>query len=86
MSTAEMVHELESLPENKRSKAIQTLLKKLYPKSRKAIERLLRRIEHPEIPEDVWEGFEEAEDGQTVDLDVALTQPYPGKNEKRGRV
>ena len=68
MSTTEMVHELESLPENKRFQAIQTLLKKLYPQSRKAIERLLRRIEHPEIPEDAWEGLEEAEDGKLIPM------------------
>ena len=68
MSTIEIVHELEILPDSKRTKTIKTVLQKLYPKSRKVIERLLRRIEHPEIPEDVWEGFEEAEDGKLIPM------------------
>ena len=68
MSTTEMVHEIESLPENARSEAIKTLLKSLYPQSSKAIERLLRRIEHPEVPEDFWEGIEEIEDGKALEM------------------
>jgi pyruvate-formate lyase-activating enzyme len=42
---------------------------------RKAIERLLRRIEHPEVPEEVLKGFEECEDGETFDLDEVLNEP-----------
>ncbi len=34
----------------------------------------MRRIENPDIPEDVWRGREEAEDGQLIDLDEALAE------------
>jgi len=44
------------------------VLRDLYPQSGKFIERLLRRVEHPEIPEDVWQGFEECEDGKAIEM------------------
>jgi hypothetical protein len=34
----------------------------------KALERQLRRLAHPEVPEDVWIGFEEADDGQGIEV------------------
>ena len=34
----------------------------------KTTERLLRRLEHPEIAEEVWEGFEQCEDGQSIEM------------------
>jgi len=86
MSTAEFIHQMQTLPEKKRTQTMKHVLARLYPKSRKVIDRLLRRIEHPEVPEDFWGGVEDIEDGRTVDLDTALTQPYPGENGKRGRV
>lgn len=66
MSATEIVHEIESLPGPERVKTIKNVLQKLCPQSPKAIERLLRRIEHPEVPEDFWEGMEEIEDGKSV--------------------
>lgn len=68
MSAAEIAQEIESLPQNERAETIRTLLKRLYPQNEKALERLLRRLEHPEIPEDVWAGFEEAEDGKLIPM------------------
>ena len=38
---------------------------------------LLRRLENPDIPEDVWHGIEDAEDGRLVDMETALTQKPP---------
>jgi hypothetical protein len=46
----------------------------LCPQSSKAVERLCRRLENPDISEDVWRGIEEAEDGRLMDLDEALTE------------
>ncbi len=86
MSTAEIIQEIQTLPEKKRTQAIKRIFKGIYPQSRKTIDRLLRRIEHPEVPEDFWGGVEDIEDGRTVNLDIALTQPYPGENGKHRRV
>jgi hypothetical protein len=44
---------------------------------KKPIERLLRRLENPDIPEDVWAGFEDIEDGRLVDMDTALNETPP---------
>ena len=49
----------------------------LCPRSNKAIERLLRRLENPDIPEDMWRGMEDAEDGRFVDMETALTEKPP---------
>ena len=68
MSTTEMIDELATLSEEKRREALQAILGRLYPGGARIIERMLRRIEHPEIPEDVWEGFEEAEDGKGIEM------------------
>jgi hypothetical protein len=32
------------------------------------VERLLRRLQHPDVPEDVWEGFEECADGKAIEM------------------
>ncbi len=41
-----------------------------------ALERQLRRLAHPEVPEDVWTGFEEAEDGRGIEMrDEHFDQP-----------
>jgi hypothetical protein len=32
------------------------------------VERQVRRCAHPEAPEDVWIGFEEAEDGRGIEV------------------
>lgn len=68
MSTSEMIREFEGMPAEERHGVLRTLLARLYPRCEKSIERLLRRIEHPEVPEDVWEGFEEAEDGRGIEM------------------
>lgn len=39
-----------------------------------AMHREKRRIENPDIPEDVWRGVKEAEDGRILDMETALTQ------------
>ena len=40
------------------------------------LERQLRRLAHPEVPEDVWTGFEEAEEGRGTEiLDAHFEQP-----------
>ena len=76
MSATQIVTELEEMPAEARGQVVRSVLAKLYPQSAKSIERLWRRIEHPEVPEDVWEGFEEAEDGKGIEMrDEHFAQP-----------
>ena len=77
MSATELVSELKALAEPERTEIIGAVLRNLYPQNGKFIERLLRRLEHPGVPEDVWEGFEDAEDGRFVEMETALNEPYP---------
>ena len=65
------------MPGEKRHEALTVILSRLYPSGAKTIERMLRRVEHPDVPEDVWRGIEEAEDGRLVDMESALTQKPP---------
>lgn len=63
-----MIQELTAMPEAERHEALRTVLARLYPLGQKAIDRMLRRIENPDVPEDVWEGFEEAGDGKGIEM------------------
>lgn len=73
MSAAEIAKELEALPRPERANVAKRVLASLCPDS-KVVERIMRRIENPDIPEDVWRGIEEAEDGQLIGLDEALSE------------
>ena len=77
MSAQEVIEQLEALPPTERSEVLKETLSRLCPKSGKAIERLMRRLENPDIPEDVWRGIEDAEDGRVVDMETALSQKPP---------
>ncbi len=68
MTTTVLGRELKALPETERAKVIGAALREMSPDNLKAIERELRRLAHPEVPEDVWAGFEEAEDGNSVEI------------------
>ncbi len=77
MSVTEIDRQLEALPLPERTEVIKRALVKLCPQNRMVIERLIRRLENPDIPEDVWRGIEDAEDGRFVDMGTALPQPPP---------
>jgi len=66
--------ELRAVPDSERGKILESALERLYPASAKAIARLIRRIENPDIPEAVWRGIEDAEDGRFVDMELALAE------------
>jgi hypothetical protein len=68
MTAAILEHELKTLPEAERTRIIREALQELSPAALKVVERQLRRFAHPEVPEDVWTGFEEAEDGQGIEV------------------
>ena len=69
--------QIHALSPPDRQQVLAEALRQFAPVERQAVERLLRRLQHPGIPEDVWEGFEDAEDGRFVDLESALNEPYP---------
>lgn len=76
MTAAILEQGLKALPEAERTRVISEALRELSPSTMKAIERRVRRLAHPEVPEDVWIGFEEAEDGQSIEMkDEHFEQP-----------
>ena len=76
MSTAQLAKELAALPQAERVEVLRAAAHDLDPQSRKAVERLLRRLEHTDVAEDFWEGLEEAEDGHTLAMtDEQFQQP-----------
>ncbi len=77
VSVQEIVEQLEALPPNERMEVLKKTLVRLWPKDGKVIDRLLRRLGNPDIPEDVWRGIEDTEDGRLVDMESALTQKPP---------
>ena len=80
MTATEIIRESEKLPKAQKLQVIHHWLESINGEDmarRKVIERLLRRLENPDIPEDVWRGIEDAEDGRLVDMETALTQKPP---------
>ena len=76
VSTAEIVKALESVREAERSTVARNVLETLYPSRRDLIDRLVRRLDHPEIPDDFWEAVDELEAGQGIEMrDVHFEQP-----------
>ena len=68
MTVEILENELETLPEMERARIIGGALQELSPPTLKTLERQLRRCAHPEVPENVWTGFEEAEDGRGIEV------------------
>jgi len=63
-----MIAELAAMPEEERQETVRAILAGLYPDGKKVVDRMLRRMENPEVPEEVWESFEEAEDGKGIEI------------------
>jgi hypothetical protein len=81
MTAIEVIRETQDLPPSEKVAVMRHWLEFLdgsSPAQRKTVERLLRRLENPDVPEDVWRGIEDAEDGRVVDMETALTQKPPG--------
>ncbi len=77
MNAAQVLSEIAALTPGEKLKVLGDTLRQLGPEDLKAAERLLRRVAHPDVPEEVWEGFEQCEDGRTVEMEVALSAPPP---------
>jgi len=75
MSAAEIVKELESLPRPERARVAKRVLETLYPGGQQ-VERLMRRLENPDVPEDFWDAAEDVEDGRVIEMrDEHFDQP-----------
>ncbi len=77
MTVATLANELRQVPAPERGEVIGAALRAIYPESGPSVARLMRRIENPDIPEDVWRGIEDAEEGRLVDMETALSEPPP---------
>ncbi len=66
------MEQIEALPTAKQTEVLKKTMVRLCPGSTKTVERLLRRLENPDIPEDVWRGIEDAEDGRLVTMETAM--------------
>ena len=77
MTATTLANELRTVPDPERGNVIGAALRSIYPQSGRVIERMIRRIENPDIPEDVWRGIEDAEAGRLVDMETAMTESPP---------
>ena len=77
VNVQEVIEQLESLPPPERAEVLRQTLSRFCPRSGQAVERLLRRLVNPDVPEDVWRGIEDAEDGRVADMETALTEKPP---------
>jgi hypothetical protein len=71
MSAAEILQQAQTLPPADKVKLVRRLvgsMEKELGEHRQALTRLLRRLEHPEVPEDFWEAWEEEEDGLGIEI------------------
>jgi hypothetical protein len=76
MTASMLENELKTLSDSEPAKIICAALPDLSPSALKKLERQLRRLTHPTVPEDVWTGFEEAEDGLGIEVrDEHFDQP-----------
>jgi hypothetical protein len=77
MTATVLAQELREVPAPERGELIGAALQAIYPEGGRTLARLVRRLENPDIPEDVWRGIEDAEDGRLVDMETALSDAPP---------
>ena len=80
MTATDIIREAENLPKAEKLQVIHHLLGAVNggdTAQQKAVERLLRRLENPDIPEAMFRAMEDVEDGRTVDMETALHEKPP---------
>ena len=77
MTASQIILEVKHLPFRERLEVIEQTLRHLTREERKPIERLLRRLQYPDIPDSFWSGVEDHEDDRTVDMEIALHEKPP---------
>jgi len=75
----QLIEEFKTLPSSERVRVAEKTVRELPAEDRKSIERLLRRLQHPDVPEDFWRGVEDHEDDRTVDMETALHETPPSR-------
>lgn len=78
MTTARLIEEMKALPVKERTRVVEETIRESTAEERKSIERFLRRLQHPDVPEAFWQGVEDHEDDRTVDMETALHDRPPG--------
>lgn len=68
MSVAEVLKQVQLLRQEDMAGFASQVLTSLYPESRDQIDRLIRRLESPKVPEEFWEGVEEYENGKATPI------------------
>jgi len=80
MTATDVIREVETLPRGEKLNVLRHLATTVNGDDaahRKVIERLLRRLENPDIPEATFRAMEDVEDGRVVDMETALYQKPP---------
>ena len=80
MTATDIIREADNLPKAEKLQVIHHLLGAVNggdAGQQKAVERLLRRLENPDIPEEMFRAMEDVEDGRTVDMETALHEKPP---------
>jgi hypothetical protein len=77
VTASEVINEIKTLPSQDRARVVEETLRNLAPEERRSVERLLRRLQHPEVPEAFWQGVEDHEEDRTVDMEIALRETPP---------
>lgn len=79
MTAARLIEEMISLPVRERAYVVEATIRESTTAERKSLERFLRRLQHPDVPEAFWQGVEDHEDDRTVDMETALHDRPPGR-------
>jgi len=79
MTATEVVAELKALSSPERVRVLEETIRHLEPEERRSLERLLRRLQHPDVPESFWQGVEDHEDGRVVEMETALRETPPAR-------
>ena len=80
MTATDVIHEVENLPRAEKLHVLRHLAPTMNGDNaahRKVIERLLRRLENPDIPKATFRAMEDIEDGRVVDMETALYHKPP---------
>ena len=80
MTATEIIREAKNLPKAEKLQVIHHLLGAVDAGDvgqQKSVERLLRRLENPDIPEAMFRAMEDIEDGRTVDMETAFHDKPP---------
>jgi hypothetical protein len=72
VTAAEIIKEIKALPRDEQRRVLAEAIEEVSAHERKAIAKLLqrvqRRLENPDVPEEFWQGLEEAEDGKALEM------------------